>query len=166
MHICGHEPPSVQATTVQSLHVDLHPDSYLQYHGHNPDIYLYTKPSNSQAASELCCACMHAAPSGGAIWFGGDDAANSNAISLSGCTVSANNAQYGGALYGAAGGRMLVRMPMYRFVYSSVVSSSSVYPGQCDAERGPAIFKGMQEVGEGSVTMMISVKDMFAAGAD
>lgn len=56
---------------------------------------------------------MHAAPSGGAIWFGGDDAVNSNTISLAGCTLNTNNAQYGGALYGAAGGRMLVRMKLW-----------------------------------------------------
>ena len=52
---------------------------------------------------------MHAAPSGGGIWFAGDDIASSDLITLTGCTVTANNAQYGGALYGSGGGRMLVR---------------------------------------------------------
>ena len=55
--------------------------------------------------------CVRAAPSGGGIWFGGDDIAGTNEISLTGCTLSTNNAQYGGALYGAAGGRMLVGLP-------------------------------------------------------
>ena len=52
---------------------------------------------------------MRAAPSGGAIWFAGDDAPGSNVISLTSCTVTTNNAQYGGALYGSSGARMLVK---------------------------------------------------------
>ena len=51
---------------------------------------------------------MCAAPSGGAIWLAGDDAPGSNVISLTSCTVTTNNAQYGGALYASAGARMLV----------------------------------------------------------
>ena len=40
----------------------------------------------------------------------GDDATDgSNVISLTSCNVTANNAQYGGALYGSAGARMLVK---------------------------------------------------------
>ena len=63
---------------------------------------------------------MHAAPSGGAIWFGGDDVANTNAISLTGCTLDTNNAQYGGALYGAAGGRMLVGIEIIQNLLSAL----------------------------------------------
>lgn len=57
---------------------------------------------------------MCAAPSGGAIWFAGDDATDgSNVISLTSCTLTANNAQYGGALYGSAGARMLVNAHLH-----------------------------------------------------
>ena len=66
---------------------------------------------------------VHAVPSGGAIWFGGDDVANSNSISLTGCTLSANNAQYGGALYGAAGARMLVGTLAVHFTLRRCVAS-------------------------------------------
>ena len=61
-------------------------------------------------------ALMCAAPSGGAIWCAGDDAPGSNVISLTSCTVTTNNAQYGGALYASAGARVLVQQACTLFV--------------------------------------------------
>ena len=81
---------------------------------------------------------MCAAPSGGAIWCAGDDAPGSNVISLTSCTVMANNAQYGGALYGSSGARMLVQQvcslcsntfrDVLRNAFSIVVESQYVLP--------------------------------------
>jgi len=42
------------------------------------------------------------------MWFGGDFAPGQDSITMTGCNVTANNAQYGGAFYAAPGAIMQV----------------------------------------------------------